>query len=148
MLFVLLHYLLLVSRYYSITVTNYYFIHYLYKYVGSGIWQLQGSSYTEIEENEVITLREDVSLVCVTTTRSTLTWYFRGESNTGMGDELTDDIEYEYNRAFLTLNFSQSLPANRTGYYYCLANERQSYLLYSGDSKHFIKIYLPIGMLE
>ena len=115
------------------------------QYLGSGIWLQQEDTYTELSEAETIVLTEDRTPVCVSSSGSAYTsWYYRGDSNTGVGERITD-TELDSTKGFLKLNFPITLPSNRTGFYYCTSYEnidtRNTQL-----KDHSIRISLTTGI--
>ena len=112
--------------------------------IGSGIWQQQEDTYTELSEAEDIVLTKDTTLVCVSSTSSHTSWYYRGDSNTGDGERITDTV-LDYTKGFLKLKLPVTLPSNRTGFYYCSINENIDTRT-TGFKEHSIRIFLPPGI--
>ena len=120
-------------------------IYRLYTSVGGGIWLQQEDTYRELSEGETLLLTEDRSLVCVSSELSVYTaWYYRGDSNTGTGERIVD-VVLDQLRGFLTLTLPMSLPANRTGYYYCNSNEYNVTTGNTHSKQHSIRVSLPTG---
>ena len=115
------------------------------QYLGSGIWLQQEDTYTELSEAGTVVLTEDTTLVCVSSSGSAYTsWYYRGDSNTGEGERITDTV-LDTTKGFLKLNFPITLPSNRTGFYYCTSYDNID--THSTEFKeHSIRISLTTGI--
>ena len=89
-------------------------------------------------------LTENRILVCVTSSGYLYTaWHYRGDTNTGLGERVLD-TESDQLKGFLKLNLPQSLPADRTGYYYCNTSEYVD----TGNTQykeHSVRISLSAG---